>query len=762
MLELLVGLVALFCVLVFLVGGILGIAAYIQGRGQRARLSALFAAVESLRRRIGRLEPAAGPREPPPPEPEPPATTPEPAPPAWTPPAPAAPAVIPRQAPAREAVAERIREDWQRFEDTVGRRWMTWAGAGVLFLAVGFFVKYAVDRGWLGPTARVVLGVAFGLVLVGCGHRWARKGLRVFGQGLMGGGLAILYVSLFASFTLYHLVPQAVAFGAMALVTAGGMTLAVRHEAVGICLLALVGGLLTPILLSTGEDARDVLFSYVLLLDLGVLGVALFRRWRALDVVAFAGTAILFAGWFLAFYEDTAMVPTLLWLGAFYAVFLVLPFLYHFRQGTPITVERFLMAVAAAGLTFLTAYAVLHAQHRHALGFVALGMSACYLALGVQARRRIPADERAPLGFLGMAVTFLTISVPLHLKLHGITVAWSAEAPLLVYLGYHYSYRPVRIGGFVVLVLVLLRVCAVEWPLHDASFVLLCNRAFWSAMCVPIGGALAALLHARWRESATDLDSLLQAAAGIGAGFIALVLVHAELSQWLLYGDHAYLSRCVGPAVWALGAVAFVGSGLFLRSSAARGAGVVSLVFAAVLALRAYAGTGPDEFLLFVNVRFIVSLLAVLAVFAHAHLLRRFEERCIEGEAALRVVLLSAGLVMLWGLLSTDAYAYCLENVADARRAQWTALMSVSLVWGVYAAALLAVGFRKRLLPLRLAALGLFAATAVKLVLVDIAGVRQIYRIVAFFVLGMLMIGAAYVYHRIERHLSSADEGETP
>jgi len=166
------------------------------------------------------------------------------------------------------------REGWASLEVKLGKQWMTWVGAVVLFLSVGFFVKYAFEHKWLSETARVILGVIAGLSALGVGERFIRRGMRALGQGLVGAGLAILYVSLFAAHGLYGLLPQAVTFILMAIVTAGGVVLAVVHDAVAVSFLAVLGGLLTPVMLRTGQDSRDALFAYLVLLDLGVLGVA--------------------------------------------------------------------------------------------------------------------------------------------------------------------------------------------------------------------------------------------------------------------------------------------------------------------------------------------------------------------------------------------------------------------------------------------------------------------------------------------------------
>jgi uncharacterized membrane protein len=100
-------------------------------------------------------------------------------------------------------------------------------------------------------------------------------------------------------------------------------------------------------------------------------------------------------------------------------------------------------------------------------------------------------------------------------------------------------------------------------------------------------------------------------------------------------------------------------------------------------------------------------------------------------------------------------FTFARTTITDHSRARWVGHMSLSLVWSLYATAALTLGFRLRVRPLRLCALALFGVTAVKLAIVDIAHVQQIYRIISFVVLGALMIGASYLYHRIERRLSA-------
>ncbi len=757
--ELFVVLVALALLLLLLVGGVLAIIAFVLALGHARQIRDLQREIRSLLNRVGHLEartpeaepepaeePATKPTPPPPIPPEP-----APKPPAWT-----QPQEQGRAAAPGEPAPAPARSNWAGIEQAIGQKWLTWAGVLALLAAAGFFLKYAFDQQWIGPTTRVLMGLLAGIVMLGTGERFVRRGSRFFGQGLIGGGLALLYLSLFASFTLYRLVPQPVAFAAMVVVTLVGMALAVAHDSLSISFLAVLGGLLTPVLLSTGEDRRDVLFAYLLLLDLGVLGLTLSKRWRALDVLAFVGTAALFAGWFAEFYADAAWMPALLWLLVFYALFLVLACLDHLRRRTPIRVERFAVALANAALVFACACTMLHEQHEFVLGSVALGMAASYLGLAVLAGRRLPDAKRPVFGFVGLAMVFFTVSAPFYLDGWAVTLAWAAEGPLLVYLGYRFRYMPVRAGGFLVLVLSAMRIAAVHWPLHETPFVAFWNEAFLCAFCVPLAGAAAALVHRFFRHRAEEGDRTLKLALVIGGAYLALLLVHSELANALSNAGKDWLAHHVGAAPWTGGAALLLVCGLLTRSRPVRLAGLLPLTVGGVLMLVSYGYGNPGDYLVFLNVRFAAGLVAVIAAFAYRLLPGRMDAPLTKDPGG--TTAFWAGLMGLPLLLSMETYSYFSCAIADAESARWTALTSVSVVWTVYASALLVVGFRRNLRSIRVTGLALFGAVALKVVLVDLGALAQVYRIVSFFVLGALMIAGAYLYHRIEQRMERSTE----
>ncbi len=173
----------------------------------------------------------------------------------------------PRPEPVPEPTS-RTREEW---EALIGGKLLNRIGALALIIGVGFFLKHAIDNEWINEVTRVLMGAAVGLACLFGADRARTKGYQIFSQGLVGAGLAILYLSVYASFNFYQLVPLPVAFGLMGVVTVIAFLEAFRNDSLAVSILACMGGLLTPVMLSTPEPNEVGLFAYLLALNLGVV-----------------------------------------------------------------------------------------------------------------------------------------------------------------------------------------------------------------------------------------------------------------------------------------------------------------------------------------------------------------------------------------------------------------------------------------------------------------------------------------------------------
>jgi len=184
--------------------------------------------------------------------------------------------------------------DWEAF---FGVKLFAWIGGFVLFLGIVFLVKYSFENNLITPAMRVAIGTVVGLGLIATGWFTAARNYRVSGQSLCATGVLVLYGNIFAAHVFYHLIELGPAFASMAIVTGAAFFLAVRMNAQVIVILGLLGGFLTPVLLSTGVDNPTALFGYIAVLNIGVAAVALRKRWDYLVLLAAAGTILMEFAW---------------------------------------------------------------------------------------------------------------------------------------------------------------------------------------------------------------------------------------------------------------------------------------------------------------------------------------------------------------------------------------------------------------------------------------------------------------------------------
>jgi len=229
-------------------------------------------------------------------------------PPPIPPPLPSPPLPPPRSIPVPVPVvaqpAPKPRINWEVF---MGVKLFAWIGGLALFLGVGFFVKYSFEHDLIPPEVRVALGFLTGAGLIAGGSLLARKRYAVTAQTLCATGVVSLYAVTFSCHAVYHFpfFDALPTFGLMALVTVAAFLLAIRMEAKVVAILGLLGGFLTPLLLSTGQDNALGLFGYVALLDIGLIAVALHRQWHFLVPLGAACTALMQIGWKTNFFDET-------------------------------------------------------------------------------------------------------------------------------------------------------------------------------------------------------------------------------------------------------------------------------------------------------------------------------------------------------------------------------------------------------------------------------------------------------------------------
>lgn len=267
-----------------------------------------------------------------------------------------------------------------------------------------------------------------------------------------------------------------------------GITLSVRYNALPIAILALIGGFLTPLLMSTGQDNQIVLFSYIALLNLGIFATAYFKKWRSLDYLAFFCTVVMFFGWYAQHYIESKLALTIFFLSVFFVIFAFLPFFHNIIHRKKTSVADLFLLLGTPAFYFGTAYGLLYARFSGYMGLSSLIMVAIYMGLARVAQLRNKDDKYLLSILLGIALTFLTLTMPIQLNHKWITIAWAVQAVILVWVSFNVKSLITRLGGLVALFLVIIRLIVFEsFNVHPASFQAMFNERFLTFLIALIG-----------------------------------------------------------------------------------------------------------------------------------------------------------------------------------------------------------------------------------------------------------------------------------
>lgn len=549
----------------------------------------------------------------------------------------------PAHAPSAHALlAQRKPIHWEML---IGRQALGWVAVVLVIFAAAFFIRYAIDNYWIGPLGQVALAELGGLALVLSGWYYHRRQWRMFSQMLTSAGVVVVYLATYAAFGFYALLSRDVASFFLTLIIIESSLLALRYDSPTVGLTAVLGGLLTPLLMVSAHDDYQAFFTYLAIFNLGVVLLRLARSWPAIGAVALVGTQGLFWMWFAGNYHPEKFVWALGFQGVVYGLFLGHQMAVHFVPGRRILWEDLARLVLEASFWFAAFYILLRDDPLMRervdpwMGTVAMGMAVLY-ALLARLMLSVPRRNAAQV-FTALAISagFVALAFPIQAEAAWVALGWAAEGAVLWWFGQRIANLPLRV----------------------------------------IGGAMAVAAVAR--------------------------LLGDDLPPKIRQPFVPIFNSFALPAI-----------------------GVAACLLAAVVSTR-----------------------------------HRIRQRSTSEQALARAAG-GAAILLLWLVLSLECYDFfeARAHQRDALRDRWLWLgqMALSVLWAVFSTVVLVAGFRCRLASLRWLALALYGVTVLKVFYVDMVGLDEMYRIVAFFVLAVFMGLAAWGYQRIAPDDAPATEAQ--
>lgn len=311
-------------------------------------------------------------------------------------------------------------------ENFIGGKLLNRIGALIVIFAVAYFLKWSFDNDFIGELGRCVLGLVSGVAFMLAGQIYLKKGYSVFAQGLTGAGIAIIYLSSYAAVNYYHLISPYAAFALMFITALVSGVLSALENMPGTAVMATVGGFLVPFLM--GSDTAEIvpLLSYVMVLDLGILFLAYYRKWFFLDIIALLGTGIISI---MAFNMEWQVWSGQAFLMAYFLLFIGVALIYHNQT------RRDNLSLLLANSLFFSVFSFINLFDRlnDWLGLIGLSFAAIYLGLYwyLNAKGKLtPLFQKA---LLTLALVYALLIAPSQLEGVYCRMAWLAAAAILLY-----------------------------------------------------------------------------------------------------------------------------------------------------------------------------------------------------------------------------------------------------------------------------------------------------------------------------------------
>ena len=487
----------------------------------------------------------------------PPLTTPSPQ---VLPPQPAPEAVRPPSAPAPRGTSGPALQPWPNLppqpshadlEALIGGRWFNRIGIIALLFAVSYFLKLAFDNNWIGPAGRVTIGILLGALMLPWSQWLLSCGYTYFAEGIAGLGEATLFVSVWAGCQYYTLFSRGVGFAALIFVTIIMAILALWRNSSRIAFLSLLGGLLTPALVSSGKNEQLVLFSYLLCLGAAALFIIWRKNWQLLLPLAFVGTQLYFWQWYDAFYTRSGFLEsTLIFATLFFLLFAILPIARALQRLELRAMDLFL-AFSNALAYGVGLYVFLWPDDRWPLTLIFLALSAAHL-LVASLLPESPAPAIAlPRGlYTFLAVSFFTFAIPIRLEHNAITLAFAIEGAALVCIGFRTLSGLLRPTGYLLLGITAFRLLDQPPPAHAFLF----NERFGSYLLLVV--CLGFSLWSARDSSAPEKSSRQAESAFLAVATSFFALIALSLEFWDYFGrassalDHALAQHLALSILW--------------------------------------------------------------------------------------------------------------------------------------------------------------------------------------------------------------------
>lgn len=685
-------------------------------------------------------------------------------------------------------------------EKFIGENLINKIGIVIIIIGVAIGAKYTIEHDLIGPLTRIILGYLTGLGLLGIGMKLKKK-YENFSAVLVSGAMTILYFITFLAYDLYGLIPQTFTFTLMLLFTAFTVFAAIQYNKQIIAHIGLVGAYAVPFLLSDGSGRVVILFSYMAIINIGILIIAIKKYWKPLYFSSFLLTWIIFMSWYANKYTiEEHFTLGFIFLTVFFITFYLMFLVYKLRKKESFKTIDVILQLSNSFIFYGIGFSMLnnHEYGKELLGVFTLANAVIHFVVSVIVYRLKLADRNLFYFVSGMVLIFITIAFPVQLDGNWVTLLWAGEAALLFWIGRTKKVPIYEILSYLLWALTFFSLLH-DWiivyyrynpVLPETKLMPVFNIYLMTSILCIVSFAFIYITHRKEKLSFPwPKQPLLYTMLTIG--LVLLLVCTTYFTFWIeidsywsqVYQDidHQYISQNINSteqytvlsdtrnfkAIWLINY-----SLLFL----------VILSFVNIKKIKNNVlGYTTLGFMLFALFGFLTRGLYLLSEFRGHYLELKETEFSVEVFSHIGIRYIS--FVFVAGLLVTF-YSYVRQKflgrtfkiafeillhctliwVVSSELIHWLDLsgytetykLGLSILWGLYALLLIVLGIWKRKKYLRVLAIIVFGITLIKLFFYDISHMETIAKTIVFLALGVLLLIISFLYNKYKHII--ADE----
>ncbi len=677
------------------------------------------------------------------------------------------------------------KSEWEKF---IGENLINKIGIVIIVIGVAIGAKYSIEHDLISPLTRIILGYFIGVGLLGVGMKLKEK-YENYSAVLVGGAMAIFYFITFLAYSLYGLLPQMAAFSMMALFTGFTVFAAINYNRVVIAHFGLVGAYAVPFLLSNGSNNAGALFAYMSIINLGILVIAFKKYWKSLHYAAFVLTWLIVGIWYIESYSpqhfNTALVFLPIFFLTFYGIFLA----YKLLQKEQFVSSDSILLISNSFIFYGISSGVLNDNHTASefIGLFTVCNAALHFGVSHLINRQKIADPTLFYLIIGLVLTFITIAIPVQLNGNWVTLAWAAEVAILFWIGRTKAVKMYEVSAYILTFLTLFSQLQ-DWGSFfiDASFTPFLNTNFVNgALFTAFFGFITFISQDKRYTSLArkELVKIMQFVIPtifIGALYLIFKLEIAGYWEAKSYplvnagGFDNWLSDYKQfNFIWQLNyTLLFLTIIAFINIKKLQNRTLSTLnIYGNLIALGVFISLGllafhelrnsylsteiekhPIKGSIYILIRYISYIFAASTFIASYQYIREEFTKPHPFNYKMFFELIMYGSILC--VASSE-----LLNILNLLHVMQSDKLSLSIFWGIYALAIIAIGIWQGKQYLRLSAIILFAVTLLKLFFYDIAQLDTIAKTVVFVSLGLLLLIISFLYNKY-KHLITDDEAK--